>query len=376
MSTFAVKLVRIRDIEPIVNADAIEQVVVGAYRSVVRKDEFKKGELVMYIPEQSLVPEWLLKSLGLEGKLAGPDKNRVKAVKLRGCLSQGICVPVRQLKSTTASVVYNDQGHSAVVTEGENIAELLGITKYEPTIPQNFAGELYAAMDFTVHYDIENFKGYPDVLQEGEEVVMTEKLHGSFCGVGIVPAMDASPKHWFDRCVVFSKGLGARGLCLLNTENNANNAYIRALRRLRVFEKLLKHRDTVTEPFFVLGEVYGPGIQDAVFSYGHKETDFRIFDVLSGYRGTQRYYDRDDQRYYASLFELEMVPMLYRGPFSVEVMNEYTSGTETVSGTNGHMREGIVIKPTVERRHDDLGRVILKSVSAEYLLRKGGTEYN
>ena len=380
MSRFAVQLTRIRNIEPIAGADAIELAVVGDYRSVVRKDAFRPRELVIYIPEQSVLPEWLIKNLGLEGKLAGPEKNRVKAVKLRGTVSQGICLPVQQLKATTASVVYNANGDTIVASEGEDVAKLLGIEKYEPVVPQHFAGELYGSHDTTVNYDIENFKRYPDVLVEGEEVVFTEKLHGSFCGLGIVPEKDASSKHWLDRCVVFSKGLGAQGLCLLNSNNNVNNAYIRALQRLDAFNKILKlaewfeneQQEHLDRPLFLLGEVYGPGIQDATFTYGQKETHFRIFDVVSGYRGDQQYYDYKFHATFADLADLELVPLVYRGPFSREVMMEHTSGKTTLGE---HIREGIVIKPTTERTHPELGRVILKSVSAEYLLRKNGTEY-
>ena len=73
---------------------------------------------------------------------------------------------------------------------------------------------------------------------------------------------------------------------------------------------------------------------------------------------------------------LSRVPVLYRGPFSRAVMAEHTDGREVVSGKALHIREGIVMRPRIERRHDELGRVQLKSVSEKYLLRKGGTEYN
>lgn len=57
-------------------------------------------------------------------------------------------------------------------------------------------------------------------------------------------------------------------------------------------------------------------------------------------------------------------------------MEEFTSGKETISGNETNIREGIVIKPIFERVDFSLGRVVLKSVSEEYLLRKGGTEFN
>ena len=69
------------------------------------------------------------------------------------------------------------------------------------------------------------------------------------------------------------------------------------------------------------------------------------------------------------------VPVLYRGPFSREVMMQHTDG-KTVVGGGAHIREGVVITPVNERRDDRIARVILKSVSADYLLRKGNaTEF-
>lgn len=73
-------------------------------------------------------------------------------------------------------------------------------------------------------------------------------------------------------------------------------------------------------------------------------------------------------------FGFETVPALYQGPFSVVVMQEHTDGKTTMTG--GHIREGIVMMPVVERIDPLIGRVCLKSISADYLLRKGGTEYN
>ncbi|TFH08558.1 MAG: hypothetical protein E4H14_06185 [Candidatus Thorarchaeota archaeon] len=231
-------------------------------------------------------------------------------------------------------------------------------------------------MDFTVHYDIENFKGYPDVLIEGEEVVMTEKLHGSFCGVGVVPPQEGNDKHWDGRVVIFSKGLGSRGLCLLNTPNNANNTYVRTLMSNDLFENLKTVARTMSrdvEPVFFLGEVYGPGIQDLRYS---DKLSFRVFDMCMGRRGNQKYFSYEEMKRTCSAFGFDMVPELYRGPFSVDVMKQHTDGKETVSGQEMHIREGIVIKPAVERTHEGLGRVILKSVSEAYLLRKNGTEFN
>ena len=104
MSQFEVKVVRIADIEAIPNADAIEVAVVGDYRSIIRKGQYLAGDLCVYIPEAAVVPEAVLKQLGLwddvkkAGKLAGPVGNRVKSIKLRGVLSTGLLYPLKPLK--------------------------------------------------------------------------------------------------------------------------------------------------------------------------------------------------------------------------------------------------------------------------------------
>ncbi|MFD0850638.1 RNA ligase (ATP), partial [Actinomadura adrarensis] len=93
MSTLRVTAERLT-IHPHGNADALELAQVGLYRAVVGKGQFQSGDWALYIPEGSVLPDELIAELGLDGKLAGSKKNRVKAVRLRGELSQGIvCLP-------------------------------------------------------------------------------------------------------------------------------------------------------------------------------------------------------------------------------------------------------------------------------------------
>lgn len=389
MSTFAVKVRKI-EILPHPNADALELAQVDDYRCVVKKDQYKSGDLVVYIPEAAIVPEWILKQYNFwnekenKGMLSGPEGNRVKAIKLRGELSQGIVIPV--ITDYPHSLPYgqcavrNEHDEDVFMNIGEDVAKWLGITKYEPPIPVHMAGEVFnAGSHLTVNYDIENFKAFPTVLQDHEEVVITEKLHGTFCQVVIVPEKDANENMFHGRILVASKGLGAQGLCFKANEQNETNVYVRALKASGLFDKLLNQfsvffGENGPIPFFVLGEVYGPGVQDG-FSYGN-DLKFRVFDMGYGYRGEQRYLNWNMVKENTKLLKVETVPELYVGPFSKEKMLELTSGKETVSGESKHMREGVVVKPTTERRDFNLGRVILKSVSEEYLTRKGGTEYN
>lgn len=107
-----------------------------------------------------------------------------------------------------------------------------------------------------------------------------------------------------------------------------------------------------------------------------EDRDSRYFlDVYQRSARTERYISDAALDGLCEELNLEQVPVLYRGPYSKEVVDKLTSGKETLSGQELHIREGIVIKPAEERRDVSLGRVILKSVSESYLLRKGGTEY-
>jgi RNA ligase (TIGR02306 family) len=80
----------------------------------------------------------------------------------------------------------------------------------------------------------------------------------------------------------------------------------------------------------------------------------------------------DPSTVYENLLQLRaipLVPILYVGPFSKEILAQYTDGKETVSGRGVHIREGCVVKPFEERYDDSAGRAILKSVSDAYLLQ-------
>lgn len=381
MSSFSVKVTKINAIEPIQGADKIELAVIGDYRSVVGKGQFVAGDLAVYIPEASIVPQYVLERLNLVGKLSGKQKDRVKAIKLLGHLSQGILYPVTVdlLDQTIGWYIKGQDNKEQWVNEGDDVAEYLGIVKYNPPIPVHMAGEVYnAGQHVTVNFDVENYKKYPDVLINGEEVVFSEKLHGTFCGVGILPDQDHDDNHIQRKFVIFSKGLGADGLCFKDNQANAHNVYVQAVKQSGLLEKLerfsLNPSLFFNVPMFVLGEVFGVGVQD--LGYGNTKPSFRAFKILSGYRGDQKYAGYEAFNDICTALGIDTVPILYRGPFSKEVMMEYTDGVETVSGQGMHIREGIVIEPVATRRDPNIGNVLLKSVSEAYLLRKGNvSEY-
>ncbi|MGI0076350.1 MAG: RNA ligase (ATP) [Nitrosopumilaceae archaeon] len=398
MATFEVLIQKIF-IKPHWNADALEIGSIGSHdgwQVVVKKDQYKTGDLVAYIGENAIVPEWILKSYGFwneeknVGLLAGKQGNRVKAVKLRGAFSLGICLPVDKVDGQHFISVPDGttpEGAMLLLQEEQDIAEDLGITKYEPPIPTQMSGELYnAGQAITVNYDVENIKNWPDVIGEGEPVQITEKLHGILCqiicvpfvGVGVDPSehlLVSGDSHRRRYIGVASKGLGAAGLCFKHNDANKNNVYLRATQKY--WEGIANglSQMQITSNVVILGEVFGDGIQD--LKYGMKnEIGFRVFDIYVGRRGLGRYLSCSELNIWCTWMHLEWVPVLYRGPFSKALLEQHTQHTKSTFDSN-QVREGVVIKSLSEREVPELGRVSLKSINEDYYLRRGTiTEFN
>ncbi len=170
MADFEAKVYELT-IEEHPNADVLEIARVGDYRSIVGKGQFKTGDLGVYIPEQAVCPSWLIRALGLEGRLAGKAKDRVKAIKLRGVLSQGLIYPViSETDDYNTHIetfgILEDIGDEVTdkyvkrfgVDIGSDVTEELGLVKFEPTIPASMSGEVQGASGYTMKFDIENIK--------------------------------------------------------------------------------------------------------------------------------------------------------------------------------------------------------------------------
>ncbi|MFD9073045.1 RNA ligase (ATP) [Streptomyces lasiicapitis] len=337
------------------NADALELAQVGLYRAVVAKGAYRTGESALYIPEQAVLPADLIDELGLTGRLAGGRADRVKAVRLRGELSQGIVCRPRALADVDLARAADD---------GTDFAERLGITKWVPPIPPTMSGDVESAPDLLPWVDIENLQRYPDVFAPGEPVTVTEKLHGSACLLTYVA--DEGRVH------VSSKGFGSKSLAL---KENPLNLYWRAVlghdvpgAAARLAARLGARR------VGVFGEVYGSGVQDLHYGAdGRRDTlGYAVFDVAVEVDGAVRWLDAAE----ALAGELPLVPRLYAGPYDPAAVLDLASGRETVSGRDLHLREGVVVRAAPERYSPVTGgRAIAKVVSGAYLTRKGGTEY-
>lgn len=367
MSKLVVEGVRIEDVLTHPNADALDLIKPEGkdFLPVVQKGRYAPGDFAIYVGEGAVLSEELLKETRFwdeekdKGMLAGALGNRVKPVKLRGHVSQGILI-------NPAAV--------AEIEHGADYAEALGIVKYEVPIPAHLAGEVDSlGVNFT-YTDIENIKNWPDVFVPGEVVVAHEKLHGT-CLVFSLRFNDETEAYDF---VVSSKGQAGKGFAIRESESNyywrvaKKYGIHHELRGLLVWFNVNGHD---LEEVTLFGE--GLGVQDLKYGSTNTDAEARFFDIrFTPKDGEPTYVDSDPLSWFLSQMGLPRVPRLYTGPFDIETITEAASGRETLTGKETHVREGAVVRPILERRHPSLGRVILKVISPDYLTRKGdATEY-
>ncbi|MFF2084252.1 RNA ligase (ATP) [Nocardia sp. NPDC058176] len=362
MSTLQVTAERLV-VHPHPNADRLELAQVGLYRAVVAKGQFSTRDHAVYIPEQAILPEELIDELGLTGKLAGAQRNRVKAVRLRGEVSQGIvCTPA----------ALSGVDLAAAAAERTDFAELLGVVKWVVPVTVSMSGQVESAPDLLRWVDVENIKRFPDIFAAGEPVVATEKIHGTACLLTHV--RDG------DRILVSSKGIGGRSMALIAADGNLYWRAIRAHGLDEAARKLAAALDA--DRIGLFGEVYGAGVQD--LHYGASAAQdaslgFGLFDIAVDRTGAPvRWLDHHEITTLLTELGIELprVPVLYEGPYDAEALLRLAEGTETVSGAGTNIREGLVVRPATERHSPVLaGRAIGKIVSDAYLLRDGGTEF-
>lgn len=347
MSTLIVEITRVLAVKPHPNADRLDLITVKGWQVVAEKGKYKEGDLVVYCPIDAVLPIELSDKMNITNYLS---KGRVRTVKLRGEYSQGLIIPLSMLNRP-------EEGDNFVCQyiEGEDVKDALGITKYEPIIPIHMAGKVdkYHPL-FTKYTDIENIKNFPNVLQEGEEVVLTEKIHGTNFRVGLVNG----------ELMVGSKNWGLK-------EDETNLYWIITHKfpqievALRNFYKDCAEVGQETPPNFILyGEIYGGGVQKGM-DYGLKEPVVRFFDVKAG----NMYLDYYKAALWLKINNLEAVPLLYKGPWHWEDLKYLANGSSKIGP---HIKEGFVVKPTHEREERGLGRVILKHISEDYLMKDYG----
>jgi RNA ligase (TIGR02306 family) len=337
------------------NAEKLQLGKVGTYQVVVQKGLYNTGDEVVFAPEKSVLTGRLLEEY--KPFLAGPDKNRVKAVRLRNELSCGIIVPNELVEAVAGRTILE-------LPEGADISEIMGITKYVPPIPTHLAGEIEVmpSDELLSKHDVEQFGVYSSQFVLGERVVATEKVHGSQ-GVFYIRIMpDGKIVKWAS-----SKGQTDKGLSIKESETNA---YWMAARDADLWGLLVSEYGHLATSDGVVIQAFGELVpcQGGNWSYGKKKPTIILFDVRIN--GKHIPYDTVSQ----SLKNL-WIPILYDGLYENPAMfQEMANGKEKVSGEELHISEGLVLRPYADRRASDGVRLMVKVISKHY--KETGEEIN
>lgn len=339
-SEFEIRVVRLGPIVPHPNADTLGVTHVGGpggYPVVVKLGQYKEGDLAVYVPVDAEVPEndprWTF--LG--------KHTRVRAARFRGVFSMGLLTPA-------------EPGWA----EGDDVAVPLGIARW---VPKRCAWAFAGADDTAPTppgldlppYGVRALRRWPEALLLGEEVVLTEKIHGTSARFALHEG----------KLVV-----GTRTRWIRPGPDSPWGRAVAACSLERAMARLVEQGSVV-----VYGEVFGGGVQDLDYGYGRAAVSFRVFDLWD--RTNARFVDHDGFVEICEEAGLPTVPVLYRGPWSPAL----TDLAEGPSKVGGPIREGWVARPIHERsalfvqspQHEPrLERVVLKYHGEGYLTRHGG----
>lgn len=369
MSSLIVQVKQIDKVRPHSNADKLEICDVEGWQCVTQKGLHKEGNKILYVPPDSIIPEAQAKLWGVFDYLG--TGGRVKVVKLRGENSFGCIIPL-------------DKDYPI----GTDLAEHFGITKYIPRTSMsggsNKASNARPKHPLWQKYtEVEHLRNYKNVIEEGEEVICTEKIHGSNVSICLLNG----------ELVVGSRNMNRKEPGVTVKKNLSWWAKLTQWRWKTPFDLVFEERPELraTDTFWypathsgvlnllrylhkeyqhqqiqIFGEVFGP-IQG--LHYGSPDKlQFRAFDILID----GKYLPYDTFIDYCMVYDIPTCPPLYRGPYSFQKVKEAANGKTLVGEDTNQMREGCVVKPVLERNDPRLGRIIFKFISDEYYLAQYG----
>nr|5COT_A Chain A, Naegleria gruberi RNA ligase [Naegleria gruberi]6VTF_A Chain A, RNA ligase [Naegleria gruberi]6VTF_B Chain B, RNA ligase [Naegleria gruberi]6VTF_C Chain C, RNA ligase [Naegleria gruberi]6VTF_D Chain D, RNA ligase [Naegleria gruberi] len=275
------KLATIRtagEITPIAGAEAIECCHVDGWTCVIKKGEFKQGDRGVYFEIDSFIKEDNDRYPMLSKQVIdyeGQRGTRLRTARLRGQLSQGLFLPMDRFPELASNQV------------GDDVTEILGITKWEPPISTNLSGEILGEFPtFISKTDQERVQNLIPQIEEnkGQKFEVTVKLDGS-------------------SMTVYRKD-DHIGVCGRNWElrETATNAQWHAARRNKMIEGL----QFLNRNLALQGEIIGESIQGNLEKL--KGQDFYLFDI----------YDIDKAQYLTPIERQSLVKQLNDNGFTVK----------------------------------------------------------
>lgn len=329
---------RIDSIDPIKKADSIEVATVGGWKAVIGKDQYKVGELIIYCEIDSYLPireefEFLRKSSYYKMK-DGTEGFRLKTMKLRGQLSQGLILNLDILEDTNVEI-------------GTDVSELLNITKFVKSIPKELEGRIKGYIDSNIkktgeervqNLDYEELKKY--------KYYESEKLDGeSFTSYTF--------KGEFNICT--------REVNLIIPEHYSDDLpkHLRYSLKHNLQSKIEKYNTNIA----FQGELIGPGIIKN--KYNLPELEFRLFNVFD--IDSYTYYNTDELQKIADLIGVKVCPVINKEftlPDTIEELLKHVEG-KSILNKNTEREGSVFVSIDAEER------ISFKVISNKYLLKGG-----
>ena len=354
---------RINEIKSIEGADNIEQAIIGGWNCIIQKNQYTEGGLVVVATTDAVIPQELSDAMNVTNYLR--KGQRVKTVKLRGVYSECLIIPLSYISGRLTM-------GNPDITEGKDMMEVMGITKYEPPVKtlQLASGRKIRYQDnpnFHVYYKFPNLKNVQGMFTEEDEVEITRKIHGTNARYGIVKKSKLSiwdrirklfGSKWIDyEFVVGShnveKGSDSQGFYDTNVWYDIEKKY--DIKR-KLWE-YVKDCEDIGEGMILYGEIYGAGIQKG-YDYGLKDIQFAVFDIKDAGEYMRPFISK---RVTEKILKLPYVEVLHYGKWSQDIQDKYTFNN-FIPGTKTP-EEGIVIKHYTGSRQK-----VAKVINPDYLI--------
>jgi len=360
MSTHEVLIYQVNKLDPWPASDFLEEIHIEDYTCAVRKGDYKVGDLIVYIEPDYVVPDTPEYSF-LKGH------RRIKVKKLRGKYSMGLIVPA-----------------PSGTQVGDNVMEQMGIIRWEPElhtskgssrpsgcgIPSGQQAEPPSGI--FPRYDVENWRKYgKHHLVPGEEVFITEKIHGASgrCVYQGDRLHVGSHNTWKKPGGMKNKQFQAKKAELQFLRESGEEVDFNELQHLSMWWQVVEENPWMEifcrvymgiAPYW---EVYGQ-VQDMKYETTPEDPYcLAVFDLWDSINHC--WLEVDDPRWQDIPLQ-NRVPLLYRGPYDSDMIEQLAEGQSTIAF---HIREGCVVKTVPERTIDRFGRGQFKCVGLGYLER-------
>ena len=324
------------------NADSLDICTVGGWKCVTKRDEFKTGDLAVYVTVDAWVPHAIAPFLskGNEPReYEGVKGERLRTVRLRNALSQGLLMSIESVFTGADRRMYWSQ-------LGKDVSEILGIIKWEAQLPACLAGDAVGLFPSWIpQTNQERIQNLKEELEEWRKLditwEVTEKCEGT------------SHTAFYNN---EEFGICSRNLQL---KENADNSLWSTAATYDLKNKLTALGRNIA----IQSELIGPGIQKNIYTLTKHE--LRVFDIYD--IDQARYLTPDERDSIVDQLGLTSAPVLKKS-WTIDSANIgdllFTAEGKSIIGTAGCEREGLVFKANTKER------LSFKAISNKYLIKQ------